>query len=336
MKATIRLTLLASTLAAGMNTGSANAQDMTKLTVVLGYIPNVESFGPVYAKAKGLFEKEGLDVTLVPAGVGVDGVQMVSAGTAQIGISNPELILAGQDKGEKFKVIAGEFQRTPLAMTCRKDSGVTKPADLPGHTLGVKQNAQAFADLFLSKNGIKKSDLKTTAIGPNDVSQIIAGRVDCMITTFAFNEPRQIEDAGVPVNVISLGDWGMNGQSDSYFVKASYLADPKNKEILKKYLKAELEAWKVFFKDPTAAAQFIVNGGFYDGLDMDQQIYQAKAMVGYMTSPLTKQDGFMSLNLATWKETAENDKLAGLTDKVVDPTPMLTDEILKAVGTFKQ
>ena len=39
-------------------------------------------------------------------------------------------------------------------MTCRKDSGVTKPADLKGKTIGVKTNAEPYFRLFLAKNGI--------------------------------------------------------------------------------------------------------------------------------------------------------------------------------------
>ncbi|WP_177176744.1 ABC transporter substrate-binding protein [Faunimonas pinastri] len=309
--------------------GQASAQDLQKLTVVLGYIPDVESFGPVYAKEKGFFKDEGLDVTVVPAGVGVDQVQMVSSGAATIGIVGPELILAGESKGEKFKVFAGEFQRSPVAMTCSKASGVAKPSDLKGKTLGIKTTAAAYADLFLQKNGVAKSDVKTMAIGPNDISTIVAGRIDCMITTFAFNEPRLIEDAGVPVNVISLGDYGLNNQMNSYFVKADFYDKPGSKEILAKYLRAEVKAWQQFFKDPAGAAKFLVDGGYYDGLDLDQQVYQAQKQGAYMTSPLTKEKGLMWLDPAVWKETAQNANDAHLTDGVVDTSDILTTDILE-------
>src|ERR1700759_3011681 len=81
----------------------------TPVTVVLGYIPDVEDFGAYYAQKMGYFADEGLDVTIVPGGTGIDQVQMVSSGQATIGIANPEQILAAIDKGVPFKVFASEF-----------------------------------------------------------------------------------------------------------------------------------------------------------------------------------------------------------------------------------
>lgn len=308
---------------------AAKAEDATKLTVVLGYVADVESFGAIYAKDKGYFKDEGLDVTVVPAGVGVDQVQMVSSGLATIGVVGPELVLAGQDKGANFKVIGGEFQRTPVAMTCRKDSGVQKPSDLVGKRLGVKQIAAAYGDLFLAKNGIKKSDVDITPIGPNDISLLVAGKVDCMITTFAFAEPKMIEDLGVPVNVISVGDFGMNAQMNAYFVNADFYNKPGSKEILAKYMRAEMKAWQEYFKDPAAAAKYIVEDGVSDGLDQAQQTYQAEQQVAYMTSPLTKEKGLMWLDPSIWKQTAQNAFDAKLTNKVVDTDQMLTNDVLE-------
>ena len=98
---------------AGLHTTAASAA--TPVTVVLGYIPDVESFGAYYAKAKGYFTDEGLDVTLIPAGTGIDQVQMVDSGQATIGIGGPEQVLAAVDKGVKLKVFASEFQTSPVS-----------------------------------------------------------------------------------------------------------------------------------------------------------------------------------------------------------------------------
>ena len=315
--------------------GATATMAATPVTVVLGYIPDVEDFGAYYAKQMGYFADEGLDVTIVPGGTGIDQVQMVASGQATIGIANPEGILAAGDKGEKFKVFASEFQTSPIAMTCRKDSGVTKPADLKGKRLGIKQNAQLYADLFFKKNGLSASDITPTSIGPSDVSLIIAGKIDCMITTFAFNEPRIIEQAGVPVSVLPLGSYGLNSAVDSYFVKADFYKDPANQDILVKYLKAETKAWDAFFKDPAGMAKWFLDGGFNDGLDLAQQTYQAETQVKYMTSPLTAEKGIFWIDPTIWQQTAENAVATGAAKEVPKFDDLLTTDILVKVAPPK-
>ena len=327
--------LLAGAAMLGLAAGTAHAAGMTKLSVVLGYIPNVEMFGLEYALHEGLYKKEGLDVTLIPAGQGVDQVQMVAAGIATIGIDNPEALIAAAGQDEQFKVFAGQFQTQPIAMTCRKDSGVKVPADLKGKMIGVKVNAQPYFRLFLAKNGLKPSDVQTTTVGPNDVSVIIAGRIACEITTFAFNEPRLIADAGVPVTVLPLGNYGLNAQADSYFVKSGYFDKPGTPAILVKFLKATAEGWIPFYKDPDAAAKYVIDHNFVDGLDIGQQTFQAEQQVKYMKSPLTAAKGILWLDPSIWTETAQNVHDSGVSSTVIDTDPMLTTSILEQAGMPK-
>jgi NitT/TauT family transport system substrate-binding protein len=105
---------------------------------------------------------------------------------------------------------------------------------------------------------------------------------------------------------------------------------PGNKEILAKYLTAEAKAWDELFKDPDAGAKFIVEGGFNDGLDIEQQTFQAEQQVTYMVSPLTKEKGIMWLDPETWAENAANALASGATTKLVDPATFLTTEVLEA------
>jgi NitT/TauT family transport system substrate-binding protein len=314
---------------------ATNASAATPVTVVLGYIPDVESFGAYYAKAKGYFAEEGLDVTLIPAGTGIDQVQMVDSGQATIGIGGPEQVLAAVDKGVKLKVFASEFQTSPVSMTCRKDANVAKPADLKGKRLGVKQNAELFAKLFLSKNGLSMSDVSPTTIGGSDISLIIAGRIDCMITTFAFNEPALIEQAGVPVNVLRLGDYGLNAQTDSYFVKGDWYGDAANQATLVKYMKAEGKAWDEFFKDPSGLSKWFVDQAFNDGLNVEQQQFQGATQVKYMADAVTADKGIFWVNPKTWVETAENTVATGAAKAVPDLATLLTDDIMEKASLAK-
>lgn len=328
------LTIATAALLAGF-AATASAKDLKPMTVVLSYIPNVENFGALYAKANGYFEEAGLDVTLVPGGQGIDQIQMVSAGVAQLAMTEASTVIAAVDKGEELKVIAAEFQKSPTAMTCRADSGITKPSMLAGKRLGVKQSAQVYAATFLAKNGVDIKSVNITTIGNSDIATIIAGKVDCILTTFAFNEPRLIEQAGVPVTVLPVADWGFSAQSGVWVVKADFLKDAENQKMLVAYLGAEAKAWKVFFKDPAAAAKFVIDGKFNDGLDLGQQSYQAVEQAKYMTSKLTAEKGIFWVDDKTWSETTKNALDAGATSKLIDPSKIITTEILEKADVPK-
>lgn len=306
------------------------AEVKTPLTVVLGYVPNVENFGAIYAKANGFFDEEGLDVTLVPGGLAVDGLQMLDSGQSQITITIADNVIKAVDQGADLKVFAAQFQTTPVAMTCREESGVKAPTDLKGKRLAIKQGAQRTAETFLAKASMSLEDVEVTPIPQGDISTIIAGRVDCMLTTFAFNEPRLIDGAGVAVNVLRLGDFGLNSQPGVFTVTEDFWNSPGNKEVLVRYLTAEARGWDAFFKDPSGGAKFIVDGGFNDGLDLDQQTYQAVHQVDYMTSPLTAEKGVLWLDSDTWVQNTRNLFEAGVTTTEVDPARFITTEILEA------
>ena len=157
--------------------------------------------------------------------------------------------------------------------------------------IGVKVNADPYFKLFLSKNNVPLADVKTTTIGPNDVSLLIAGRIACEITTFAFNEPLLVQQAGVPTTVLPLGHYGLNAQADSFFVKESYFDKPANQATLVKFLHATAEGWVSFYKDPKAAANFIIDGHYVDGLDRTQQIFQAEQQVKLHEEPADRREG---------------------------------------------
>ena len=52
-------------------------------------------------------------------------------------------------------------------------------------------------------------------------------------------EPLLIAKAGVPVNVLQQGSYGLNSQSNSYFVTSKFYDDPANRDALVRFLRAE-------------------------------------------------------------------------------------------------
>ena len=332
----IRRLLITTSLIFAVHSDLVSAEPLKKLKVVLGYIPNVEMYGPEYALHEHFYEEEGLDVTLIPGGQGIDQVQMVANGLADIGISDASHpIIVAADKGEDFKVFGAVMQNSPVAMTCRKDSGVTSPEQLKGKNIGVKTAGKPFFEIFLAKNGLSSSDMHVTPIGGNDIALIISGRVDCMISTFAFNEPFLIEKEGVPVNVLPLSRYGMNAQADVYFVKTSFFDNPANQDLMVRFLRADAKAWATLMHDPKAAAKYVIDHGFVDGLDLDQQTYQAVHQVEYMKDPLTAEKGLLWVNQDTFKTNAKYLFDAKLTSKIVDTSNILTTTILEKAAPPK-
>ena len=93
--------------------------------------------GYYVAKDKGFYQDAGLDVTIKPGGPDIEPAQVIAGGGADVVVDWMPSALATREKGVPLVNIAQTFKQSGMMLTCRKDTGITKPADFKGKTLGV-------------------------------------------------------------------------------------------------------------------------------------------------------------------------------------------------------
>jgi len=118
---------------------AAGAVAQTKITI--GYT-GANTFIPAFvAKDKGIFAKNGLDVTLqrVPVGPSIPGALL--ADSLQVGTLVPPIFLAANENGIEMVIIAGasiQSKDNPTAgVLARTGLDIKKPADFVGKKVGA-------------------------------------------------------------------------------------------------------------------------------------------------------------------------------------------------------
>ena len=115
--------------------GSAHAAD--PLVLQLKWLADAQSAGFFVAQDKGLYRQAGLDVTIHPGGPDIGPSEVLAAGKADVAVDWMPSALAARDKGAPIVNIAQMFQHSGLQLTCRRDSGIRRPADFKGKRLAV-------------------------------------------------------------------------------------------------------------------------------------------------------------------------------------------------------
>jgi NitT/TauT family transport system substrate-binding protein len=310
----------------GDSTAAPTDIPTVNLKVQLNFILNAEHYGVAYADKTGIYKENHLNVDVIPGGQGIDGLQLVAGGAADIAVSTPANVMTAISQGIPVIAFAAEFHKTPQAMICRKDSGVTDISDLAGKTFGVKNaNGEETTRLFLQKNGIDLDTIKTSPIGASSVTEIIAGIVDCQ-AGFAVNEPNSMRKAGVEPVVFLYNDYGWPSQGNVYITTPEVLA--KKKDALARWVKATALGWQQFLMDPEAAANWILDNHLVDGLDLDQQIAQATAEAPLIADEFTMENGLLALDPDSWQAVAQQVVEEGRVENAVDLSAVMTSEVV--------
>jgi NitT/TauT family transport system substrate-binding protein len=340
MKRSLRLTALAvaaatATTLSGCGSNPAStaatppAPGGVPVKVQMTFIPNSQNYAITHGISDGAYGKAGLDVSYAPGGIGVDPIQVVGAGKAQIGISQEDKIVIAEGKGLKLKVLGAEFGNSALGMICRKDSGVTKLSDIVGKKIAVKAISAQNFDVLLATNGIQKSALSIIPVANDDSATLISGRAACVYAGLALNEPQIIKQAGVDNVMLLDSDNGLASQDNVYFTTEQYYNEHKN-DVLAPWVHVTQQEWAGFADNPQAAATWVLNSRLVDGLDPQQEQFQATAMVPFLRTAYDRQHGLLALEPDLWVATAKRVHDAGATDSVVDTASLLDTSLVDA------
>jgi NitT/TauT family transport system substrate-binding protein len=312
--------LLLGTLALGLGLGFASANATDPVTLQLKWVTQAQFAGYYVAKDKGFYEEEGLDVTINPGGPDIAPPQVLVGGGADVVVDWMPSALATREKGVPLVNIAQPFKKSGMELTCRKESGITKPEEFRGKTLGVWFSGNEYPFLsWMAHLGIPTdgSPEGVTVVKQGfNVDPLIQKQADC-VSTMTYNEYWQIIDAGIPAEelvVFKYEDQGMATLEDGLYVLEDNLQDPAFVDKMARFVKASMKGWEWARDNPDEAAMIVLEN---DETGAQTEKHQ-KRMMGEVAKLIEGSNG--SLVDADYDRTVEI-LLSGGSDPVITKKP---------------
>ena len=311
-----RTALAAAILALGI--GTADAAD--PVTLQLKWVTQAQFAGYYVAKDKGLYEEAGLDVTINPGGPDIAPPQVIAGGGADVIVDWMPSALASREKGVPLVNIAQPFKRSGMMLTCRKDTGITKPEDFRGKTLGVWFYGNEYPFLsWMAKLGIptdgSAEGVKVLKQGFN-VDPLLQKQADC-ISTMTYNEYWQVIDAGIKPEdliVFKYEDQGVATLEDGLYVTEANLKDPAFVDKMARFVAASMKGWAWARENPTEAAAIVLEN---DTTGAQTENHQVR-MMGEINKLTEGSNGV--LDPADYERTVQT-LLSGGSDPVITKAP---------------
>jgi NitT/TauT family transport system substrate-binding protein len=246
---------------------SAAARAADNLVLQLKWLPQAQFAGYYVAAAKGYYRHAGLAVTIAPGGPDIDPTAVLASGRADVAVDWMPSALAARERGVPLVNIAQIFRRSSLGLTCRRDSGVRRPQDLRGKTVGVWFAGNQYPFLaWMAKLGLRTagttSDVRVLRQG-SGVELLTEGRAACISTT-SYNEYLQLLDAGMkPARLIVFRyeDLGVATLEDGLYTLDKNIADRAMRQRLARFLRATAEGWHYAIDHQREAVAIVLKAG---------------------------------------------------------------------------
>jgi NitT/TauT family transport system substrate-binding protein len=253
-----RIIVAAATLVVALASGVVHAQAAKPMKLTLNFLAGGPQAGFMYAKALGLYDKAGIDLTIEEGRGSGTTAQLVATGQTDIGFADAPAAMQLRAKNAPVKIIAPILQTNGFAIISLEDANIRKPADLVGKRVALQAGTAQTILLtpILAANDIDPQKFNTVSIDPSAlVGALIEKKVDAILGGADFQSV-QIRDRGFKVHDIFYRDVGVPTVGLSIIARDDRIAaDP---ELDRKFVAASLEGWDAARKDPAAASEAVV------------------------------------------------------------------------------
>ncbi len=309
---------------------SAPALAAEKLSFLTSWRAQAEHGGYYQALAKGMYQACGVELTLRQGGPGLDGKQLLVAGSIDImSASFNDTAIQVNAAGFPAKAVFAMFQKNPQILMTHPGVGLDSFESMKGRPIMIGAASRGtFWPFLRTKFGFTDSQIASYS------GQMAPWFADKMAIQQGLitNEPyRVLTETGEKPNTFLLADGGYNAYS-SVAVTSKQMIDTK-REAVQCFVDASIKGWIDFLKDPAPAVALIRkdNPDNPDGL-VDYTIDMLKK-AGILESAETAKYGLGTMSDDRWKAHTELLKDAGLAPKDFNYKEAFTlDFVNKRVG----
>ena len=198
-----------------------------------------------WAKAKGYYEAENLDVDIKEGAGSGKTVALMAGQQDDIGLADFMFMAVGAAKGMKIKGLYGVVQNGAWAVISHADRPIKKPEDLIGKTVATTADHKAMLDLLLAINKIPADEVKIQVTSPPTRNTVfVNGQVDSFIS-IVIGSPldlvvRAQQGKGKPVYFMPFADFGIAPMGHGILAHERVIAEKP--EMLRRFVRASARA----------------------------------------------------------------------------------------------
>ncbi len=226
---------------------------LDKVEFYSNWFPQAENGAFYQAKAAGIYERYGLDVTLNPGGPQVNGSMLVLGKRADFAILHSEgELLSALEKDLPLVAVAAMYQKDPQVVVSHKGVGNDSLEALKGKPIMLSQDAMtSFWPWLKHKYGYDDAQIRpyTFQMAPFLVNK------QAIQQSFLTSEPFAIKQADVDPNVFLLSDHGWEPVSVPLVTRSDLVKS--NPDLVRRFVQATLEGWYAYLQDPSAGNALI-------------------------------------------------------------------------------
>lgn len=240
---------------AGTNDGE---EELSKVTVVLDWLPNTNHTGLYVAQELGYYEEQGLQVQIVQPSEG-GTAQLIAAGQGDFGVSYQEEVTMARSQNIPVVAIAAIIQHNTSGYASFKDRNITVPKDFENNTYGGvgTPSEQALLKAVMDKDNADLGLVNQLNIGAADFFTSMDNGVDFSLIYYGWTGI-EAELKGIPLNYIPLKD--AHEALDFYTPLIIANEDTINgePELIKKFLLATTKGYEYAINNPDEAAGILL------------------------------------------------------------------------------
>ncbi|WP_051908566.1 ABC transporter substrate-binding protein [Candidatus Odyssella acanthamoebae] len=270
------------------------------IKIYLDWFVNPHHAALVVAQQAGIFDKHGLQVTLIAAGGSEEGSRQVAAGAADFAISKQSAHLIRCCNQDMPLVRIATLINKPLECLIASEE-ITSLSDLKGKRIGYTSSSVEFAHLslatMLAKVGLKLTDVTLVPITSGMVSAFMTKNVDALLSAYRTYELDDIRQYRPNVKTFYYEENGIPSYDQVIVV-----ANRAHLEDAKKLVAALQESVDLIHYSPEQAWSYYTKGAPEQNTPQNKMVFMTVANllvqdIGYL--PLQRYNEFAAFVMAS-------------------------------------
>lgn len=262
--------IILSAVAAGLAVAAPAAQAADKVDFILNWVAGGDHAPIYWAKAKGWYAKEGIDLTIEQGKGSTLSSQRVGLGKNQLGIADLGTALVAKGAGADLVAVMNIYANSPYGMYWKKSSGIKGVKDFAGRKIGNPpwDAARKMWPALAKAVGMDPKSVRWVNVDPNaKLPALKAGSID--VTTSFYNIHFIFQGAlGDDMGFLPWRKHGINPYGNSIIANGKYLK--ANRQTVAKFVKVTQRAYGECARAPEPCIDALVkaNSGLKTGSSM--------------------------------------------------------------------